>query len=607
MKIILFLLMIIAAASKPLLSQPVIISDSAENYSLWDHVYIFVDKQGDFPLEKLINADWVKNDRKMIQFGISGNTYWFKFTVNNRLSKNLKFYLDTNDTQTEILELYQYDKNGMKLLQKAGRYHPESFRNWNRPEIIITPPSGETVYFLKAQSSSYITFDLILRTPIDFYKSIARSAIFYGAYFSILIVMILYNLLLFFGLRSRTYALYVLYLLAIFGQMFFGEGFGVLFLNEGYRSVYSVMVLNTALLFMSSFFDNRKKNPVLYKITYILIAVTTLYGAVSFFIQPHRIDFFITGSIVSPAAFIFVIVNCIIALRQGNPSAKYFIIGWFGLMFFSSLYLGVTSEILPANFLTLNGLAIGTVFETVILSLALAQQVNTSRKEKEEADRKSIDHKNRIIASISRFVPMQFVSFLGKESIIDIKLGDQVHKEMTILFSDIRSFTSLSEHQTPQETIDFLNSYFMSIGPLIRKNNGFIDKYIGDAIMALFPNKVDDAIMAAVNMIEQLHEYNKIRELTGQEQINIGIGIHTGNLMLGTIGESSRIEATVISDAVNTASRLEHLNKKLNTKILISKESLEKSDRRSEFNTRKIGRVAIRGKEDHLVVYEILT
>jgi adenylate cyclase len=111
----------------------------------------------------------------------------------------------------------------------------------------------------------------------------------------------------------------------------------------------------------------------------------------------------------------------------------------------------------------------------------------------------------------TRFVPKEFLNFLGKESIIDIKLGDQVQKEMTVLFSDIRSFTTLSEQMTPEENFNFINSYLKRMNPIIEKNKGFIDKYIGDAIMALFARSPVDAIQAAIEMQKAILLYNQDR------------------------------------------------------------------------------------------------
>lgn len=210
-----------------------------------------------------------------------------------------------------------------------------------------------------------------------------------------------------------------------------------------------------------------------------------------------------------------------------------------------------------------------------------------------------------LLAAYSRFVPRNFLHFLNKESITDVRLGDQIQKEMTILFSDIRSFTALSEKMTPAENFNFINSYLRRVGPTIRSCNGFIDKYIGDAIMALFPAKPDDAVEAAIEMIGKVGEYNVHRSSFGYEPIGIGIGIHTGLLMLGTIGEEERMDGSVISDAVNVCSRLEGLTKIYGSEIIISKETLGKLKDPARYRIRFLGKIQVKGKSVPVSVYEI--
>ncbi|MEM7182389.1 MAG: adenylate/guanylate cyclase domain-containing protein, partial [Spirochaetota bacterium] len=206
----------------------------------------------------------------------------------------------------------------------------------------------------------------------------------------------------------------------------------------------------------------------------------------------------------------------------------------------------------------------------------------------------------------ARFVPTQFLDFLGKEDITQIQLGDQIQKEMTILFSDIRSFTSLSENMSPQENFNFLNSYLRRVGPVIRENGGFIDKYIGDAIMALFPGDPGDALRAAVAMQKEIDAYNESRTEQNFQEITVGIGIHTGNLILGTIGENQRMEGTVISDAVNLASRLEGLTKFYGSNILISDSVLTKLQNQEQHRYRILDKVKVKGKNKPVTVIEIL-
>ncbi|MDX1957690.1 MAG: adenylate/guanylate cyclase domain-containing protein [Leptospiraceae bacterium] len=205
----------------------------------------------------------------------------------------------------------------------------------------------------------------------------------------------------------------------------------------------------------------------------------------------------------------------------------------------------------------------------------------------------------------SRFVPTEFLGFLKKENIMDVKLGDQIRKEMTILFSDIRSFTELSENMSPEENFDFINSYLKYMSPIIRRNGGFIDKYIGDAIMALFPESPDSALETAMQMIEGLSEFNKERVAKELSPIRIGIGIHKGSLMLGTVGDPDRMEGTVISDAVNLASRLEGLTKIYGASIIISEQTLVGLDDASKYAFRFLGRVEVKGKKETSPVFEV--
>ena len=204
-----------------------------------------------------------------------------------------------------------------------------------------------------------------------------------------------------------------------------------------------------------------------------------------------------------------------------------------------------------------------------------------------------------------RFVPHEFLRFLEKSSIVEVKLGDQVQREMTILFSDIRDFTTLSETMTPQENFNFINSYLRQMEPVIIEHHGFIDKYIGDAIMALFAEGADDAVQAGIAMQRQLVAYNDGRQHAGYQPIRIGVGINTGSLMLGTIGGQHRMEGTVISDAVNVASRIEGLTKKYGAGLLISDSAYLRLADRNRYRIRIVDRVRVKGKTEPMTVLEV--
>ncbi len=206
--------------------------------------------------------------------------------------------------------------------------------------------------------------------------------------------------------------------------------------------------------------------------------------------------------------------------------------------------------------------------------------------------------------AIERFVPRAFLAKIGKPNIVSVALGDNKAGHMTIMFSDIRNFTALSETMTPDENFDFINAYLEHVGPVIRAHGGFIDKYIGDAIMALFEN-ADDAVRAGLAMLDALDVFNQGRTAQGLAPVAIGTGINTGSLMMGTIGELHRMDGTVISDAVNLAARIESLTKVYHVRMLISQYTYDHLADPGVYAIRPLDVVVVRGKTRPVVLFEV--
>jgi adenylate cyclase len=193
---------------------------------------------------------------------------------------------------------------------------------------------------------------------------------------------------------------------------------------------------------------------------------------------------------------------------------------------------------------------------------------------------------------------------LGRDVITDIRLGDQVEKVVTVLFSDIRNYTTLSEQMTPEENFSFVCSFNERMGPIIRNHNGFINQYLGDAIMAIFPGNAADALKAAIEMQNAVREFNIARAKLDKPAINIGVGMHTGPLIMGITGDHERLDATTIADTVNTASRLEGLTKYYKGNILLSETSLKNIPDVTGFYLRHLGKVQLKGKIESTSIYE---
>jgi len=174
-----------------------------------------------------------------------------------------------------------------------------------------------------------------------------------------------------------------------------------------------------------------------------------------------------------------------------------------------------------------------------------------------------------------------------------------------VLFCDIRDFTQLSENMTPTESFVFINNYLSHMEPLISQHHGFIDKYIGDAIMALFSGSADDAVNAGIAMLKCLEIYNDHRKNSNYPPIKIGIGINTGSLILGTVGGQKRMDGTVMSDSVNLAARTESLTKDYKVSLLITHHTFKALKNPDNYAIRMIDLVNVKGKNEMITIYEV--
>jgi adenylate cyclase len=208
------------------------------------------------------------------------------------------------------------------------------------------------------------------------------------------------------------------------------------------------------------------------------------------------------------------------------------------------------------------------------------------------------------------FVPEQFLSRIAPNGVDSIQVGNVKEAEVSILFCDIRSFTTISESQEAMVTFKWLNALFSELSQEITNHHGFIDKFLGDALMAVFDRPdchAQDAIIASINMQKKLITFNNKRQQYHlQEPIKIGTGIHSGKVLIGTIGSQSRMDSTVIGDVVNTAARLEELTKKYQCSIVVSEEVITQLNQPHLFRYSCLDQVTLRGKKQPIEIYQIL-
>jgi signal transduction histidine kinase/class 3 adenylate cyclase/ActR/RegA family two-component response regulator len=209
-----------------------------------------------------------------------------------------------------------------------------------------------------------------------------------------------------------------------------------------------------------------------------------------------------------------------------------------------------------------------------------------------------------INAAYGRFVPHEFLRALGHESIMEVKVGDQIERIISVLFTDIRSYTTLAEEMTPADNFQFINNYLGRMAPVIKEHRGLVNQFLGDGIIALFPDSPADAIRAAIGMQQEIHRYNVDRVKRGWIPIKVGMGTHTGPLIMGIIGDHERMDAGIIADTVNTAARLEGLTKYFHASLVVSEDTRTLMSNPHEFNQRFLGKVQVKGKKLPVGIYE---
>ena len=326
----------------------------------------------------------------------------------------------------------------------------------------------------------------------------------------------------------------------------------------------------------------------------VVFAVSAVWAALTIF-TPMRFYFRFLSSfeyfILAAALYMLVAIGR--ALIRGEEGSFIVIIG------LAVILLAVLNDVLLSRgiirsfYMTSIGMFFFLFTQAILLSVKFTELFSSVERYSRELQ--------ALNKSLERFIPHEVLKFLGKRSVIDIGLGDFSEENMSVFFLDIRDFTAQSERMTPNDTFLFINAFLERFGPIVRKHGGFIDKYLGDGFMALFPNAPDAALDAALEMREELSRFNEGRAIP----LKFGIGIHRGPLMLGTIGENQRMDSTVISDTVNTASRLEQLTKTHRHDILVSSTMVRGLTEGDRYALHRIGSERVKGKTQAIEVYAL--
>ncbi|WNJ18883.1 adenylate/guanylate cyclase domain-containing protein [Pontibacter sp. G13] len=509
----------------------------------------------------------------------------------------------------------------------SGTYSDPDTRIWNRSHFtavpIQIPIDGPT-------PEVWVRISEIDHNPIHFrfYWHDAQvwgltdhdpHAGIYMAFLGMCLMMGLYNIVVFFMTRFWAFFHYALYLLCVFLFVLFAVGpmrqvpFGEvrLLLPWGYLGFGCINICY--FLFARSLIDMKRTMPFWNQILmgYVWLKLTVI-AATQMLIYW---DFDLNTALNIEFAMLVVDVCVLMVLyvvwfRQGFI-ARVMVMGS-ALVTFVGLSLAAIGHIyaIPNSLIFFLS---AIIVEIILFSLVLGYRMKKEEEERLAAERKQRIYQETLNQELSkvnsvfgRFVPHEFLKSLGKDSVLDVKLGDGVEKVVTVMFVDIRSYTTLAEQMTPRENFNFLNAYLGRVGPAIKAQGGFVNQYYGDGIMALFLDAPEASLKAARDMFQILDAYNAARKEKGRIPISIGIGIHTGPLLMGVIGDTLRMEAGVVSDTVNTAARMEGLTKHYHARIVLSENTFRGLSDPDTFGLRVLAKVRVKGRSNPLEIYECL-
>lgn len=519
-------------------------------------------------------------------FGYTRDTIWLRFSIENRSSSD-SLFVDVCRAWVGTAVLYTRSGAGWS----EARF--DASAPWgSRPsssERVVFPlqlPRGQVgTFYLRLRGDGPISVLGEVSTPAVHARSEALSHLGYGGFYATLVFIALYAFLLFTSLRERGYLWFGLSL----GGLVLGEvcahGHAQRYLGpdpwaELWFGAWWLCVFAFALLQYSRAYLGLAQRPVLDRLVLVAMVAFAAIGVVS----P-------TGAWSHPAAFlalvpgIFLLVAAgVLRWRDGHRPAAFYSVAMLSFLLPGLVSVCVILGLAPPNPFTEHAVHGGGIAMALLLSFGQADRIHQYNR------------------ASSRFVPVPLIRQLGHSTIVTVEHAEGVRREMTVMFMDIRNFTGISEGMTPEQNFAFINEVLRAAVPEVRREGGFIDKFIGDAVLALFPGEPEAALRAACAMHRRVSELR----CSDGSPVRIGIGLHHGSLMLGTIGDSERMEVTVISDAVNLASRMEGLTKTLGASVVLSDATRNRLGQGSGVALRALGRLQVKGRLDPVQVWQLL-
>lgn len=580
-----------------LCAQPITLSEATKVYDLGNSLRYFRDAHGNTPDSVVLSEDWdrhfLPSNKKVLNFGVTKDVIWVTFKLKNPTLQSEWILLMKNAMMDSLILYTQVEKKWRKRV--AGDLLPFRQREINDHELAFSlslPDTTTRTYYLRMTTSGSMQIPLLVYTPNEFHRARTVSQMLYGIFTGALLIMFLYNLVVFLSLRDYSYLAYSLFILINLALMnaYSGHLFQYLFPNHPLAANHAIPILMSLIAFSVPLFSllylNPKEITPTVRWALFLFCGVSLILAASSFLVPIRQSTSLAGILI-----ILVLITCIVAgissLRHGNVGARFYLLAW-GLLITSGLLTAFRNfGLIDSNFLTLHGSRIAALLEVALLSISLAERYTRFRRDKELVQLELIETQQRVNRELEEKVAVRtqqlsetlqkveiereksdllLLNVLPKEIMLELKANGKIrprsYEMATILFADIQNFSRIAENLKPEDIIRSLDECFLAFDDICRKHNLEKIKTMGDGYMAVggIPVVNDsnpfDAVMAGLEMQNWMRT-GRINDSTSPDKAwQIRIGINTGSAIAGVIGKHKFVY-DIWGDSVNLASRIE--------------------------------------------------
>ncbi len=373
-----------------LANAPVIIDDSLERKNISRHVSFLEDKEGTRIFKDIRNdtLSWKTNNLEAFNFGFTSSTYWFRFTVNNTTAEAITWYLEIAYPLLDDIRLYRPDNDGRYHEKRYGDllpFHKRDISDRNFSFIFKEDPGSRTYYF-RIQTSSSMNFPFLAQSPQAYLHRVFQELPVLWIYYGIMIVMALYNLLIFFFIRDESYIYYVVFIVCwvLFQLTLNGLSFQYLWPDAVYWannniSVFMSLIALFASLFLVSHLAIRKENPLIFRLAMALMIVPSFLSIPATFIFGSHTGIIVATGLSAGVAIGIILISIVLTIK-GVREARFILLAFVGVIFGILTYTMKTFGVLPSNFLTNWSVQIGSAMAVILLSLSLADRINIMRK-----------------------------------------------------------------------------------------------------------------------------------------------------------------------------------------------------------------------------------